>query len=352
MTREGLKAMASSDASRSRRAAAVAIWTMSLALAAFAIGCGSEETEAPEGASSKSAEDIRIGYLSGGNADPFVFTVTQSVREAANGAGVELFECDANFEDAKALNCARTMSSQGLDAVINWQFTRDAGPAVCTAYGELPTVAMDTEQNPCQKTLVGADNQGAGLIAGEALGKFAESKFGCEFDLYVSIENLASPDVNEARAGGAREGLAKVCGEIPKDKDRVINKTQGGGDRLANVRRQMTDILTSAPDARTILVMGSFGDPDAEAALAAAKTANREKDVFIVGQGADESACSFIRESPQWVGSVGYFPETYGSLAVRAAIALANGEQVTETNYVEHQLIDKNNIDEFYPACF
>ena len=297
-------------------------------------------------------EDIKIGYISGGDADPFVFVVTQSIRSAAAGAGVQLFGCDSNFDDATALNCARTIGGQGAQAVINWHFTAAASASLCEAYNQAPTVSMDTTQEPCQKVFVGADGHKAGLVAGKALGDFAKAKMSCAYDLYISIVNLNLPDIVEQRDGGSREGFEGVCGAIPTDKYVILNKTEGGADRLANVRRIMTDILTTHPDAKSILVMASFGDGDGITAFEAAKAAGRDQDVWVATHGADASACDSIRNNPQWVGSVAYFPESYGGLAVPAAIKLARGEAVDAAIYVDHQFVTKDNIDKIYPACF
>jgi len=296
-------------------------------------------------------EPIKLGYISGGDADPFVFIVTESIREAAASAGVELFECDANFSTDTAIQCARTLDAQGLDAVINWQFFPDAAEAVCEAYGDLPTVTMDVPQGPCERVFVGSNGYEAGLVAGAGLGDFAQSEFGCEFDLYVSIENLSSPDINAQRAGGSREGFEGVCGSVPDSKFRVVDKRQGGSDALENVRRQFTDILTTVPDATVILVMSSFGDPDAGSAFAAAETQGRGGHVFIVGHGADASAWPDILNNPQWIGDVAYFPDRYGSLAVPAAIALAKGEDPGREIFIDHKFLDASNLVDHYPAA-
>ena len=305
------------------------------------------EAEAPSPEPEAPAMDggVKLGYISGGDADPFVFIVTESIREAAAVAGAELFECDANFSTDTAIQCARTLDAQGLDAVINWQFFPDAAEAVCEAYGDLPTVTMDVPQGPCERVFVGSNGYEAGL------GDFAQSEFGCDYDLYVSIENLSSPDVNAQRAGGSREGFEGVCGSVPDAKFRIVDKRQGGSDALENVRRQFTDILTTVPDASVILIMSSFGDPDAAAAFAAAETQGRGQNVFIVGHGADASAWPDILNNPQWIGDVAYFPDLYGGLAVPAAIALAKGETPDREIFVDHRFLDAGNLTEFYPEA-
>ena len=59
-------------------------------------------------------DTIRLGYISGGDADPFVLIVTESIRVEAAKAGVELAECDSNFSAEEALECARTLAVQDL----------------------------------------------------------------------------------------------------------------------------------------------------------------------------------------------------------------------------------------------
>ena len=297
-------------------------------------------------------DDIRIGYLSGGDADPFVFLVTQSVQDAAIEAGVELFACDANFNDETALTCARNIGAADVDAVINWHFTAAASPGLCAAYNELPTVSLDTQQDPCHRVFVGADGQTAGLVAGEALGQWTEANIGCDtYDLYISIVNLNLPDIVAQRDGGSREGFESVCGAIPEEKSIIVNKTEGGDDRAANVRRIITDQLTINSDATNIIVMASFGDGDGIVTSAAAAAAGRADHVWIASHGADPSVCTNIRTDPQWVGSVAYFPERYGALAVPAAIGLARGEEVPEKIFPDHQFVTADNIDSIYPDC-
>lgn len=299
---------------------------------------------------SPSAASLRIGYISGGDSDPFVLLVTEGIRAEAAKAGVELSECDSAFEAEKALTCARSLAAQELQSMINWQFFPDSSAAVCEAYGGLPTVAIDTPEEPCQKTFMGANNRQAGLVAGKGLGDFASSKFGCKYDAYISLDFPTIADINEARAGGSVEGFEGVCGKIPTDKYYSVDTFAGGPDQPENSRRQVTDILTTLPDAKTILIISPAGDGMGSAALAAAEVAGRKGDVWIATHGADPSVRDAIRSEPQWVGSVAYFPERYGALVMPLAIALAKGETVKEEALVDHLFINAANIDDFYPA--
>jgi ribose transport system substrate-binding protein len=232
--------------------------------------------------------------------------------------------------------------------MINWQFFPDSSEAVCEAYGDLPTVAIDTPERPCQRTFVGANNREAGLVAGKGLGDFASERFDCEYDAYITLDFPTIAEINEARAGGSVEGFEAVCGEIPADKYFSVDTFAGGPDQPENSRRQVTDLLTTLPDAETILIMSPSGDGMASAALGAADVAGRKEHVWIVSHGADPSVRSLILNEPQWVGAVGYFPERYGELVMPLAIALARGEDVPEEVLVEHLFITSENIRDFY----
>lgn len=296
-------------------------------------------------------DDIVIGYISGGDQSPFVFQVTESLRAEAEELGVTLVECDTQSRPEMGVECARTISSANLDAVINWQFFPDASEAVCEEYGNLPTVTMDTPNEPCAVTFVGANNFQAGIVAGTALGEWAQAELGCEYDMYLAVELPALPTVNEQRAGGTKEGFENVCGAIPDDKFIWMDKQQGGADALENIRRMTTDILTANPNARTILVSSPFSDADGIAVLAAADTAGRGDDIKgLVAHGAEEVGHDFIRNDPRWVGSVGYFPERYGSLALPAAVALVRGEEVPAEILMTHEMVNRDTIDSIYPS--
>ena len=142
-----------------------------------------------------------IGYLSGGEASPFVHQVTLSLRAEAKKLNVKLVECDSNFLADEALKCAKTLSAAKPKAVINWQFDPTASKKVCAGYKNLPTVTIDTPNDPCAKVFVGADNYAAGLLAGDALGKWAKSNLNCNYDLYIGIESGIQVDYDDKGSG-------------------------------------------------------------------------------------------------------------------------------------------------------
>lgn len=292
-----------------------------------------------------------IGYISGGEASPYVNQVTKALIVEAKKQNVKLILCDTNFLTEKALECAKTLYAAKPKVMINWQFDPSASKKVCANYKNLPTVTIDTPNEPCAKVFVGANNLQAGLVAGEYLGKWTKKNLACEYDLFFAVELPTLVDINKKRAGGTRTAFEKVCGAIPASKYKIIDKTNGGSDPVENIRRQVTDNLTANPGARAILGSSPFSDGDAIAFTKAFDTAGRGKDLkAILPQGAEEVGHSYIRSDSRWIGSVGYFPERYGKLVIPAAIALAQGKKVAKEVLTVHEVVDLSNIDRIYPV--
>ena len=205
-----------------------------------------------------------------------------------------------------------------MQAYLNFQVDQKLSGAICEAGPQVPVIAIDIVQEPCQVSFMGAANEYAGNIAGEAIGKFAKDTWNCEYDAYVSLESAAAADANRLRMGGTREGFTKYC-EIKNE--RVL----GDADRTDKARTQFADVLTALPDKHKIVVV-AINDDGLIGALAAARTAGREGDIFLAGQGADPTSHCEILNNPNWIADAAYFPERYGEIAVPYLIRAAKGE--------------------------
>ena len=79
----------------------------------------------------------------------------------------------------------------------------------------------------------------------------------------------------------------------------------------------VAEALQNFPDSHHIAII-SFNDEAAFGALQAARKANREEDVVIVGQGADRLIRREIRDpESRLIGSTAYMPERYGERLMR-----------------------------------
>lgn len=313
-----------------------------LATALALTGC-TTGTDSGETGNDGPGAGLKIGYISLGDSVPFVKLVSDSMRAEAEAAGAEFFFCDSQLDAAKALACAQTFKTQGVDGIINFQVDEAAAESICAAGPDVPVVAVDIHQRPCEKTFVGADNYTAGFIAGEALGNYFKDTFNCEYDAFVSMEQPAAGQVNLDRTGGAIEGFESICGSLDDAKYRSVD----GGGTIDGGNTTFGDTLTALTGASRIAVV-SLNDDMLLGAFAAADAQGRSEQVYGVAQGADPSSFDDIQNNPNWIGDTAYFPERYGTLAIPAIIALIKGESVPENVFTDHKFINAENFAEFY----
>ena len=252
------------------------------------------------GAKSGSGDGLVVGYISAGEASPFVHALTVGVQEQAEIAGVDLRMCDAQFDAAKALQCANDLSTQGITGLFNMQVDAASAPAIC-AVNDVPTIALAIHQKPCELSFVGAEDERAGYLAGVAMGAYVDSRFACDIDKIFSLEDVNSGETNTKRVKGWTEGYQSVCG----DENEFVHIDTAG--LIDESQKAMTDALTTAPDSHRVIVF-TIDDNAALGALAAASALGRKGDLFVASQGGDASGHCEIRSNPQWVADVGYFP--------------------------------------------
>ena len=301
-----------------------------------------------DGATEGSGEGFRVGYISLGDSIPFVKLVSDNIVEQAAIAGLDLITCDSQVAVEEALSCAQQLGNAQVDGVINFQLFEDSSPEICAAYGDVPTVAIDIHQSPCEVSFFGADNFNAGNVAGVAVGEYFAENFDCAYDAVLTLETSGAGQVNEDRTLGAVEGFASVCGDVPEDKWQRLDI---GGTTDAALE-QVTNVLPTIPPGGRLVVL-SLNDDMALGALGAARTAGREGELFIGAQGADPTSWPELACNPQWIADTAYFPERYGRTSVPAIIDILNGVEVAPLLFTPHVAVNGDNIFDLYdtPAC-
>ena len=308
--------------------------------AAVAVSADSPDSVEFRTAEPGSGEGMKLGYIALDDSIPFSKLVSDGIRAQAEAAGAELVFCDSKLDAAEALTCAQNFATVGVQGYLNFQPVADAAQAVCDAGPQVPVFAIDIPQGDCQVGFVGANNARAGVIAGEGLGARLQAENGCEYDAYVSLEDLGVGDVNDQRMNGIREGFTSVCGEIRNERVLDAGRTDVALSKFA-------DTLTAIPDAERIVVVG-INDDAVLGALAAARTAGREDQLLMTGMGADPSAHCEIANNPNWAGDAAFFPERYGEIAIPYLIDALRGEEIPAEMYVDHVFVNSDNIADFH----
>ena len=288
---------------------------------------------------------MKVGYISLGESIPFVKLVSDNIKAEADKAGVEIAFCDSEIDAAKALACAQNLKVQGVQAVLNFQLFEDSSPEVCAAYGGLPTIAIDIHQAPCEVAFMGADNTVAGEISGKYVGDTLKTENDCKYTAVVTLDTKGAGKTTEARVNGMIAGFEEACGKIPADKFKSLDV--GGTTDLAVTK--FGDQLSAIKPGGTIVVL-SLNDDMSLGAFAAARTAGREAELRLAGQGADPTSWKDIACNPQWLADTAYFPERYGEILIPAVVKLLNGETVEKNLFTKHEVVTKDNVRTLYPA--
>lgn len=309
-------------------------------------------SEAPASEAPPTAAPVamKVGYISLGEAIPFVSLVTNSIKdEAAKVPGLEIVVCDSEIDAAKALACGQNLKVQEVQAVLNFQLYEDSSPEVCAAYGDLPTIAIDIHQAPCEVAFMGADNTLAGTIAGKAVGDALKAENDCTYEAVVTLDTKGAGATTLARMDGMIAGFEETCGTIDPAKFKSIDV--GGTTDLA--LEKFGNALSAIKSGGIIAIL-SLNDDMSLGAFAAARTAGREAELRLAGQGADPTSWKEIACNPGWLGDTAYFPERYGTILVPAVVDLLGGKTIEKNLFTKHELVTKDNIRTMYPetpAC-
>ena len=290
-----------------------------------------------------SGAGLKIGYISNLESVPIVHTISESIREQAERSGADFVFCDGAGDTAKALDCAKSFKTQKVDGILNFQHDAAASASICAAGPDVPTIAIDIPQEPCQIAFMGVDNAYGGFVAGKLIGDYYKANFDCKYDAWVSLEQPEIGKPNDDRLGGYREGFASVCGEVTDPIIEGFDASADGG------RAVMADVLTKLPGKSNIIVV-SIDDEGIQGAFAAAKAVGREKDLWAGSLGvADDVQKCGIKNNPNWLAATAISPERYGWVGVPNLIKAIKGETINTELFVPLVAVNSDTIGDLYP---
>ena len=290
-----------------------------------------------------SGKGLKIGYISNKEDVPIVHVISQGIQAQATRSGAKLYFCDSAGSDAKALACAQSFATQGVQGIINFQHDATAAPSICAAGPKVPVIAVDIPQKPCQTSFMGVDNAYGGLIAGLDLGYYFKQHFGCKYDSWISLEEPEAAKTNSDRLGGYRLGFAKYCGAVHNIKVEAFDASAQQAHTI------VTNVLGSLPGAHHIIVV-SIDDEGIEGAFAAASQQGRGGDLYAAALGmADDTARCALKNNPNWVSDTAIFPDKYGQVAIPWIIRAIKGQHMPPFLYMPLVAVTGTTISTLYP---
>lgn len=286
---------------------------------------------------------FRVGYAEQNAINPYISTVTASLRFAAASAGLDLLVVNNQGNRRIALRNADYLVAQKVDLAIEFQLVADISEQISERFrtAGIPLIALD---NPHPGAVYfGADNFKAGAMAGQHLGRWtAQHWSGAADELLLLTASVGGP-ILEARLQGVMTGLAAV---LPGTRGiaRVRLETHTHFDvALEVVRRHLR-----RTNAQRILV-AAVNDPTALGALEAFREYGRESHCAVVSHdGAALVRRELRRSGTRLVAVVAYFPETYGERLAPLILEMLHRRPVPPAVYTKHVLLTPNNVNSVY----
>ncbi|MEA2839387.1 MAG: ribose transport system substrate-binding protein [Methylobacteriaceae bacterium] len=275
--------------------------------------------------------------------------VRRSFQLAARTLPVDMLYYDNGGDDAKALANVAAAIAEKADLVIEYNNGAAANAEIARRLKAAGIPALAINHPVPGAPLYGADNFGAGRIAGLALGQFAKQNWPDETVIAAIVGNLDDTGPAADRARGIAEGLRQ---ELP---DISLTRLDSGGNPL-RIEGVLSKFL-AAQSKRKVLV-GALDDASALAAKTAIELARRLGDCIIVSQGVDRSIHGGAGDRKELdpsnrgsivLGSVAYHMDRYGYDVLPLALKMLGGESVPPRTVTQHILITAKNIFSLYP---
>ena len=291
----------------------------------------------------------KIGYGTPGIDALFTRQVTQSLRVAAESSReIELLMLDHRYRTAVTLRDADQFIRERVDLVIEYQIDEQAAAMIASKYRDanIPVIAINNPHPGA--TYFGANNYTAGLIGGRHLGKWARREWEGQVDEIVMLELACTGTIPKTRltgmVQGIREALGRGAGDIP------VIYLDGDGQLEASWQVMRKHLQGGNGRGRGRTLIGAMTDNSALGVLRAYDEAGRLERCAVMGQnGSPEARQELRRPRTRLIGSVAYFPESYGEGLVRLALDILNRRFVPPAVFTQHQLLTSRNLDHIYP---
>ncbi len=288
---------------------------------------------------------FRIGYASQSNLLPFTGIVTDSLLSAASGADIDLVVLNNQFSPRVALENAKRFVEEKVDLVIDSQINVTVASQIGSTLLDagIPFIAVDIPHPG--SFYFGADNYKAGRIAGRHLARWALSKWHGQVEQIICLGVDAAGPLLNSRLTGMCDGMNENMPES-RNVPTCHYDTKGGqfDATLDSIRKHLR-----RRKVKRVLV-AAVNDSTALGALQAFREIGLEEECAIVGQDASTPARQEMRRPhTRLIGSVAYFPETYGPQLIKLAIEILEKKPVPPAVFTQHELVTPENVDKIYP---
>lgn len=315
----------------------VYLFVVSLSIVALLAACGAPAAQPTEPASSGSGNDeqITIGVTMLFD-DLWLTTLRDAMTEyAATQPGVELVMVDSKEDVATQLAQVENFVAQGVDAIVVIPANTDAADPMTKAAQDagIPLVYVNRLPSnlPEGVAYVGSDSIQAGIMQAEWLAE----QLGGEGNVVIMNGNLAQ-EAAQKRTEGEKQVFAEHPGIT------IIREDTGNWSRDQGLAL-MENWLASGDQ---IDAVASNNDEMAIGAIQAIEAAGKLGEILVGGVDASPDA---LQEMDKGRLNVTVFQNAkgQGEGGIRAAIALARGEQIDQITWIPFELVTPENYKDY-----
>ncbi len=270
----------------------------------------------------------------------------------AGGTEDSIMVLDNMTDREKAIENAEAVFSQGIEVFIEFFSDIDINAHVGMKAKENNVYMIGVEVEVPGFPLMGIDNYGAGVLAGQWAAGMVEPVYGG----WENVDRLVylgpgDPDSKAALSvyGSKVEMVYSFGNEADHEMEGSKAVMAGGVFMAGDGGRAISDVLNSYPEDENIIVF-CLNDSVAEGVYKAALEKGRwDPDKWlIISQGLDERGKQLVVEGVI-DASIAFFPEKYGDYLIPAALAHIYGNPVPPYIFMENAVITSGNIGEYYP---
>ena len=295
-------------------------------------------------------KQIIIGFNNGSTTVDFLRQVEDSMKRAAEKAGVKLIIAQSNFDAEKIIPNVDNLMLQGAQIIVDFNVNAQVGGSLvdyCGAKG-VKVIGIDVAYTGAkgeQAWFFGANNQMAGEVAGGGLAKAIKAQWSGQVDTLVLFFNSENGDLVKKRLTGMYDGMKAAGIALAADKVQLIDMGGGGSDTTLVANQKMTDWLTAHPNLHHIAV-GTVNTETGQGVFSAVQAANRDKDVLLAtNNNGKQTLAAFALGQNCWLGGTAYYPTQYGDYIIPLCIDILNGKNPAKIQTMKHEFLTRAELD-------
>ena len=321
--------------------------TFMITLAISTTGCKTAKTTSTETPQTTTKKTPVIGFANMADSIEFCMNVKNGLEKEVKAKGWKIVSLDNALDGQKAVQNVDNLIQQKVDYVVMFNIDASTQPAISDKLktAKIPAIALDIYLP--NFPFFGVDNSKAGEMGGEYLANYSKKNWNQEPDLFVILDNPTGGKYAKDRSDACERGLKKVYPNFSQDK---IARIDAKSDVLP-AKAVMTDILTSHPNAKYIVVTG-INDQVCAGGLSALEATKRDKTAVVCSLGADSSFLKQFKATKgesAWKAAVAFTPESYGKALMPLIENVISGKSISDVNTMDHIIIDKGSVKKFYP---